>query len=156
VPAGFPDMPGMLRAGTVDAVFENEPFVSTMLKQGGFRVISNLREFIPDQGDYLSMITFRRDFLVSHGAAVRRFLRAYLKAVAIYNSDKQERVAAMHEWTKLPNDILNDVPPLEISNRGMINPAALTPVVGTLLKLGYIKKPVDIESYVDNSFLPKS
>lgn len=41
VPAGFPDMPGLLRAGTVDAVLENEPFVTTMLKQGGFRVLSN-------------------------------------------------------------------------------------------------------------------
>jgi NitT/TauT family transport system substrate-binding protein len=102
VVAGFPDMPGMLRAGTVDAVMENEPFVTSMLKQGGFRVVSNLSDFIPSYGNYLSMITFRRDFLSAHAAAVRHFLLAYLKAVTIYTNDKAERTAALGEWTKLP------------------------------------------------------
>ena len=153
--AGFPDMPGMLRAGTVDAVFEDEPFVTTMQKQGGFRVVSNLSNFIPNNGNYLSMITFRQDYLSSHATAVQHFLRAYVKAVAIYAHDKDERVAALSEWVKLPRDILEDVPPLEISENGMINVDALTPVADTLLKLGYIKNAVDIRPYVDNGYLPK-
>jgi NitT/TauT family transport system substrate-binding protein len=155
VVAGFPDMPGMLRAGTVDAALENEPFVTTMLKQGDFRVLSNLSDFIPNSGNYLSMIAFRQDFLSSHAAVVQHFLRAYVKAVAVYTHDKEERVAALSEWVKLPRDILGDVPPLEISENARIDVDALTPVADTLLKLGYIKNPVDIRPYVDNSYLPK-
>jgi len=155
VPAGFPDMPGLLRAGTVDAVLENEPFVTTMLKQGGFRVVSNLSEFIPSNGSYLSMITFRDDFLSSHAETVRHFLNAYVKAVDIYTHDKEARIAALSEWTKIPRDVLEDVPPLQIAANAKISADALPPVVQTLLKLNYIKKPVDILPYVDNDYLPK-
>ena len=155
VPAGFPDMPGLLRAGTVDAVLENEPFVTTMLKQGGFRVLSNLSDFIPSNGSYLSMITFRDDFLSSHAETVRHFLRAYVKAVDIYTHDKEARIAALSEWTKIPRDVLENVPPLKIAADAKINADALPPVVQTLLKLNYIKKPVDILPYVDNGYLPK-
>lgn len=154
VVAGVPHMEGLLRAGTVDAAVQYEPFITMMLKSGNFRAVSRLNEYIPEEGNYISMITFRRDFASANPDSMRRFLRAYLKAVAVYTQDSDERAAAIVEWIKLPIETIRDVPPLAMSANGKIAVEALTSVTQSLEKLGYLKKPVDIRPYVDNRYLP--
>ena len=154
VVAGFPQMEGMLRAGTVDAIYQMEPFLTMMLKTGSYRVVSRLEEYMQDEGHYLSMITFRKDFATANPEAMRRFLRAYLKGVAVYTRDPDERAAALGEWVKLPMDMLKEVPPLVMRLDGKISLGALIAAEQALEQLGYLKKPVDIRPHVDNSYLP--
>lgn len=154
ISAGFPQMPGMLRSGTVDAILEVEPFVTMLTKSGEFRTISKLDDYIPEAGNYLSMITFRREYVVANRDTIRRFLRAYLKGVAVFQQDTDARVAALNEWAGIPADVGRDVPPITISLDGRINPDALVSVVKTLMDLNIIKKSVDVLPHIDNSLLP--
>jgi len=152
--AGFPQMEGMLRAGTMDAVYQMEPFITMMMKTGKYRIISRLSDYIPEEGNYLSMITFRREYASANRETIRRFLRAYLKGVGVYAKDPEERAAALSEWVKLPVDILKEVPPLVMKLDGKIDVKTLISATQTVEQLGYLKKAVDLRSYVDNSYLP--
>ena len=51
-------------------------------------------------------------------------------------------------------DILKEVPPLVMKLDGKIDVKTLISATQTVEQLGYLKKAVDLRSYVDNSYLP--
>ena len=99
----FPDMPAAVAAGTVDAAWLSEPFVSSVVAAGGRVLFDNLTETYPKVqiAAYFTTESFRQ----KQGVVLDRFTAALNDSLA-YARDHQVQVREIvTTYTKIPRDV---------------------------------------------------
>jgi NitT/TauT family transport system substrate-binding protein len=99
VEMSFSAMPAALQAGRVDAIWANEPFLSSARLQGARVLFSNYEEYDPNLT--VAMYFTSTAFAAQHPNAVLRFARAMDKAEAYAQSHPAETRRVLAQYTQL-------------------------------------------------------
>ncbi|MBI4941876.1 MAG: ABC transporter substrate-binding protein [Actinobacteria bacterium] len=103
VPMPFPDMPAAVKAGTVDAAWLSEPFVSSVVAGGGRILFNNLTETYSKVqiAAYFTTASFRE----KQPVVLDRFVSALNDSLA-YARDHQVQVREIvTTYTKIPREV---------------------------------------------------
>lgn len=99
----FPDMPGAMAAGRVDAILASEPFLTQVLGEGGKQIDAPWVESMPSipNGVYVAA----ESYIASDGDVVDRFARAMDKSTdfAAQHPDEVRRI--IPTYTKIPKAV---------------------------------------------------
>jgi len=96
----FPDMPAQLAAGTVDAVWESEPFRTQILGTGGRILFDNLTETYPKLqiAQWFTSEKLRKE----SPAVVAQFIAAMNESLEYATAHGDEARATLGTYTKIP------------------------------------------------------
>lgn len=147
-----------LANGSIDATVEIEPHVALAVKNGAALRIAGDDEVYPEQQS--AVIIFSEDFVKNHGDLPQRWMNAYVRGLRDYNDaffhkkDFDEIVKILGKWTKVTDaDLYNRMTPVGLSPDGAMNIESLKSDEKWLLEKGYIKKAVNMDEMIDESFI---
>ncbi|HVB79588.1 MAG TPA: ABC transporter substrate-binding protein [Candidatus Binataceae bacterium] len=157
VEAPLPAMTSMLVQRKVDLIPSLPPFCYTPELQKSARTLFTEKDALgPNE---LAFFVARRPFLDRHKAAVIDFLEDYLRAVRWYTdpAHHDEAVAIAAKFVKLPptvfegwaftkKDVYRDP-------NGVLNAHALQSNIELEVKIGFIKRNIDVVDYVDRDLV---
>jgi len=157
VPMAFPVIGDAVRTGKVSAGTFVEPFYSFEMAKGGLRKLFTATEALGYDHELLD-IFFSEKFLKAHPDAVRAFLADYVAATKYYLANMEQAKTDLHkagfvrtalpvylktkDWKRDP-DARVDVESLKKLSAFMLE------------KLQWLEKPVNVDSMVDLSYLPR-
>lgn len=105
----LPQMPDVLRGGSVDAVVTAEPFI-TRMRSGGIGVpLQGFAASMPN-GFSTTVYTATRKWATSNGPAVHAFREALAEAVAFATNNRNEAYADLGKYFKVPQPVLQATP----------------------------------------------
>ena len=142
-------MEGALAHGQVDAVIPFDPTTARLRSNPQFRVVSDLRSYLPASSYPLDTIVLSDKFITAHPEAVSKLVRALSDGVKAVLSDRKRAVAmtakAMNANPSLVADTLNDVQYLEARPHPL---AAYRAFVATLEKVHQLAPGYDVTKYL--------
>jgi ABC-type nitrate/sulfonate/bicarbonate transport system substrate-binding protein len=157
VPMAFPVIGDAVRTGKVGAGTFVEPFYSAEMAKGGLRKLFTAVDAVGYDHELLD-IFFGEKFLKEHPDAVRAFLADYVAVTKYYLANMEQAKTDLHkagfvrtplpaylktrDWKRDPNARV-DVESLKKLSAFMLD------------KLDWLEKPVNVDSMVDQSFLPR-
>jgi NitT/TauT family transport system substrate-binding protein len=145
----FPNMPGALEAGEIDAAVMTEPLVTI---SEGNDVVSVLSEDFID-GFYATYVYMSTEWMEDNPDLARRFMRAYLRACRDLQGDyMNEEIAAMVEqYTEVPAPVVMQSRPATFSPDGQIPVENLATLQEYFMERGYLEyeELLDVETFVD-------
>lgn len=105
----IPQMPDVLKGGSVDAVATAEPFV-TRIVQG--QIGTAVPAFADDLQDGFSSVLYvsTRAWATTHGAAVQAFREAIAEAIAFGNANRDKGFEDIGKYFKVPPPVLRATP----------------------------------------------
>jgi NitT/TauT family transport system substrate-binding protein len=105
----FPQMPDILRGGTVDAVVTGEPVMGRIVSGGIGALVSNMT---PDIAESLltSVWSSTRDWAGKNPGQVANFRSAIIESAAFARSEPEKTRAHIAKYTRLPPEIVARVP----------------------------------------------
>jgi NitT/TauT family transport system substrate-binding protein len=140
----FPEMPAAMDAGRVDAIWAPEPFLTSVLGQGGQEVLApyiSLGKQFPN-GTYAT----NEQFLAQNADVAERFTRAMNKSSQYATEHPDEARAIIPEFTQIKPEVAEKIRlplwPVEIDR------AQLEDLVGYTQKYGVIDEPVKVDEMV--------
>ncbi|SPT51431.1 ABC transporter substrate-binding protein [Actinomadura madurae] len=141
---GFPDMVTAVDTGRIDAAWECEPFVTTLLEQGARPILNNYADTHPNLAvaSYFTSTAYAK----SNPDVVRRFDAAVRRSQAYANAHPDEVRAILPSYAKIP--------PAQAKKINMIAwPAtfqrdSIEELVRLSEKYKLIKKPVRVEELI--------
>jgi NitT/TauT family transport system substrate-binding protein len=147
VPINFPQMEAALKSHSVDAVQAVEPTSSQMQKEIGARVLTDLSEG-PTAKFPLAGYVSTEEFAKKNPKTIAAFNRAISKAQALL-VDKSIAAQVIPEYTKIP-------PAAAASMKygtypTTVNAADLKRVSDLMMQYGYLKQPIDVNSFLGSS-----
>jgi NitT/TauT family transport system substrate-binding protein len=154
---GRPAMDPALREGRVDLIVTAAPFLFVTEKKGGVK-----RLFTPEDamGEVQSLVMVgRTSFLKEHPDVIKDFLEDYILGLRWFLDPKnhEEAVQLTAAFTKLPRKIFED---FAFTKQDFYRSPTATPDIKALQsnidlmqELGVIKQKVDVNPYVDLSYL---
>ncbi|HTL70550.1 MAG TPA: ABC transporter substrate-binding protein [Candidatus Eisenbacteria bacterium] len=142
----------------LDAAWTVEPWVSTLVKNAGGRVLVDEATLWPDGRYSTALVLVRKKFLDENPDLVRAFLRAHVETTRWIQSHPEEAKKALGEAIErqtskpIPADVLSDAfgritfldDPLEDSIREQARSA---------YKAGYLKKEPDLSGLFEKALL---
>lgn len=157
VPMAFPVIGDAVRTGKVGAGTFVEPFYSAEMAKGGLRKLFTAVDAVGYDHELLD-IFFGEKFLKEHPDAVRAFLADYVAVTKYYLANMEQAKTDLHkagfvrtplpaylktrDWKRDPNARV-DVESLKKLSAFMLD------------KLDWLEKPVNVDSMVDQSYLPR-
>ena len=96
----FPEMPALLEAGTVDAVWSTEPFVSAIRAKGGRVLFDNMAATHPNM--QLAVYFTTADFMASDPRTVRAFVDAMEESLAYASANGDQARQIVTTYTPIP------------------------------------------------------
>jgi NitT/TauT family transport system substrate-binding protein len=142
---GFPQMPGALEQGLVDAVAAVEPFTSMMLNSKKGRVISwYYVESVPNQP--IGAFWGADDWLAKNPATARKFAAAVHKAIVYLNAHPVETKQYVAEFTGMKPDVVDSMLPIRWNDR--VDKAIWARTAQMCVTAGYIKTVLNIDEIV--------
>lgn len=145
VEIGFPQMPGALAQGLVDAVAEVEPFTSAIVNSKAGRVISwYYVESVPNQP--IGAFWGADDWMAKNPAAVKKFQTAMHKAVVYLNTHPKEARQYVAEFTGLKPEVVESMTMIRWDDR--VDRAVWEKTIQMLVSSGYIKTPLKVDEIV--------
>jgi sulfonate transport system substrate-binding protein len=101
------------------------------------------------------VLAFGDAFVQRNRAGAVRFLTAYLRSVQAMNADPQK---ALNDWADaVGNDSLRQLPaPPTIPDDGKVYTEALQFDADQGLRFGYLERPVDVRTVIDNSLIEEA
>jgi ABC-type nitrate/sulfonate/bicarbonate transport system substrate-binding protein len=157
VPMAFPVIGDAVRTGKVSAGTFVEPFYSAEMAKGGLRKLFTATEAVGYDHELLD-IFFSEKFLKAQPDAVRAFLADYVAVTKYYLANMEQAKTDLHkagfvrtplpaylktrDWKRDPNARV-DVESLKKLSTFMLD------------KLQWLDKPVNVDSMVDLSYLPR-
>lgn len=156
----FPNMAAALSNGAVDLAIIVDPFLTTGLQKGAFKVFKDIGEIYPNQE--ANVMAFSEGFASKRDLA-ERFTIARLKGARDYytafikNSDPALRktiVSILTKYTSLKDPALYDKINFTLLDpNGRVLTSSMQYDLNWFVKDGDVKKPVDLSAVVDNSFV---
>ena len=106
----FPEMPGALADGKVDAAFLVEPFRTIALNQGAKALLPGFTALSADGGGVTSTFWVTSEqYLQENRDVVERFASALAKAAAVARDDPEAVRTAVQSYTEIPPEIVEQV-----------------------------------------------
>jgi NitT/TauT family transport system substrate-binding protein len=142
---GFPQMPGALQQGLVDAVAEVEPFTSQILAAKAGRVISwYYVESVPAQpiGAYWAS----DEWLSKNAATGKKFASAVHKAMVYLNAHPAEAKQYVAEFTGMKKEMVDSMMSIRWDSR--VDKAVWEKTAQMCVDAGYIKTTLNIDEVV--------
>jgi ABC-type nitrate/sulfonate/bicarbonate transport system substrate-binding protein len=157
VPMAFPVMGDAVRTGKVGAGTFVEPFYSAELAKGGLRKLFTAVEAVGYDHELLD-IFFGEKFLKAHPEAVRAFLADYVAVTKYYLENTAQAKRDLHKsgFVKTPLDIYLKNADWKRDPNARVDVESLRKLSSFMLeKLKWLEKPVNVDSMVDLSYLPR-
>jgi len=152
----FPSQGDAVRAQKIDVGAFPQPFAAAEMGKGGLRTLFTSREGMPfDEEVQLILVT--RDFSAKHPDALRSFLADFVAATRFYvDKPKEARQALLDsKMVRLPAELFLTMHDHYRDPSARISLEAMRNAQDAMLKVGYQKTPVNLDKFVDLSFLPK-
>jgi ABC-type nitrate/sulfonate/bicarbonate transport system substrate-binding protein len=157
VPMGFPVIGDAVRTGKVSAGTFVEPFYSMEMAKGGLRPLFNAVDSVGYEHELLD-IFFGEKFLKAQPDAVRAFLADYVAVTRYYLANKTQAKTDLHKagYVRTPLEIYLKNADWKRTPDGRVNVDSLKKLAVFMReKLQWLEKPVNVDSMVDQSFLPR-
>jgi ABC-type nitrate/sulfonate/bicarbonate transport system substrate-binding protein len=157
VPMSFPAIGDAVRTGKVSAGTFVEPFYSAEVAKGGLRKLFTATEAVGYDHELLD-IWFGEKFLKAHPAAVRAFLADYVAVTKYYLANTEQAKRDLHKagFVRTPLEIYLKNADWKRTPDARVDVESLRKLsVFMLDKLQWLEKPVNVDSMVDQSYLPR-
>jgi ABC-type nitrate/sulfonate/bicarbonate transport system substrate-binding protein len=157
VPMGFPVIGDAVRTGKVSAGTFVEPFYSAEKAKGGLRTLFTAVDAVGYEHELLD-IFFGEKFLKSNPEAVRAFLSDYVAVTKYYLANTAQAKADLHKagFVRTPLEVYQKNSDWKRTADGRVNVDSLKKLSAFMLdKLQWLEKPVNVDSMVDQSYLPR-
>jgi ABC-type nitrate/sulfonate/bicarbonate transport system substrate-binding protein len=157
VPMGFPVIGDAVRTGKVSAGTFVEPFYSVEKAKGGLRTLFTAVDAVGYEHELLD-IFFGEKFLKSNPEAVRAFLSDYVAVTKYYLANTAQAKADLHKagFVRTPLEVYQKNSDWKRTADGRVNVDSLKKLSAFMLdKLQWLEKPVNVDSMVDQSYLPR-
>jgi ABC-type nitrate/sulfonate/bicarbonate transport system substrate-binding protein len=153
---GYPEGPDALRQHLVDMVQVDEPAKTEELRKGGVHLLFSFPDIIGGTQDQNTLFC-RKDFLKTHGPAVRAFLADYISTLKTYLKDRRRAYGYLSKaqlTIAIPAD--QPVPPdYSRPGDGRVSVQSFRQIQDAMIKAGFITTPIKVEDLIDNSYLPR-
>ena len=156
-PMGFPAMGDAVRTGKIAMGTFVEPFYSAELAKGGLRKLFTAVEAVGYDHELLD-IWFGDKFLKANPEAVRSFLADYVAVTRYYLANMAQAKADLHKagFVRTPLDVYLKNADWKRDPNARVNVESLKKLSTFMLeKLQWLEKPVNVDSMVDQSYLPR-
>jgi ABC-type nitrate/sulfonate/bicarbonate transport system substrate-binding protein len=157
VPMGFPVIGDAVRTGKVSAGTFVEPFYSAEKAKGGLRTLFTAVDAVGYEHELLD-IFFGEKFLKSNPEAVRAFLSDYVAVTKYYLANTSQAKADLHKagFVRTPLEMYQKNSDWKRDPNGRVNVDSLKKLATFMHeKLQWLEKPVNVDSMVDQSYLPR-
>ena len=157
VPMAFPVIGDAVRTDKVSAGTFVEPFYSAERAKGGLRTLFTAVDAVGYDHELLD-IFFGEKFLKQHPDAVRAFLADYVAVTKYYLSNMEQAKRDLHKagFVKTPIDIYLKNADWKRDPNARVDVESLKKLATFMHeKLQWLEKPVNVDSMVDQGFLPR-
>ena len=157
VPMAFPVIGDAVRTDKVSAGTFVEPFYSAERAKGGLRTLFTAVDAVGYDHELLD-IFFGEKFLKQHPDAVRAFLADYVAVTRYYLSNMEQAKRDLHKagFVKTPIDIYLKNADWKRDPNARVDVESLKKLATFMHeKLQWLDKPVNVDSMVDQGFLPR-
>ena len=157
VPMAFPAIGDAVRSGKVSAGTFVEPFYSAEMAKGGLRKLFTATEAVGYDHELLD-IFFGDKFLKANPDAVRAFLADYVAVTKYYLGHTEQAKRDLHKagFVRTPLDIYLKNSDWKRDPDARVDVDSLKKLSAFMLdKLQWLEKPVNVDSMVDQSYLPR-
>ena len=157
VPMAFPVIGDAVRTGKVSAGTFVEPFYSMEMAKGGLRKLFTAVDAVGYEHELLD-IFFGEKFLKSNPEAVRAFLSDYVAVTKYYLANTAQAKADLHKagFVRTPLPAYLKTSDWKRTPDGRVNVDSLKKLATFMHeKLQWLEKPVNVDSMVDQSYLPR-
>ena len=157
VPMAFPVIGDAVRTEKVSAGTFVEPFYSAERAKGGLRTLFTAVDAVGYDHELLD-IFFGEKFLKQHPDAVRAFLADYVAVTKYYLSNMEQAKRDLHKagFVKTPIDIYLKNADWKRDPNARVDVESLKKLATFMHeKLQWLDKPVNVDSMVDQGFLPR-
>jgi NitT/TauT family transport system substrate-binding protein len=157
VPMAFPVIGDAVRTGKVSAGTFVEPFYSAEMAKGGLRKLFTAVDAVGYDHELLDIFVGEK-FLKAHPEAVRAFLADYVAVTRYYlaNTDQAKRDLHKAGLVRTPLEIYLKNADWKRDPNARVDVESLKKLSAFMLeKLQWLEKPVNVDSMVDLSYLPR-
>ena len=157
VPMAFPVIGDAVRTGKVSAGTFVEPFYSAEMAKGGLRKLFTATEALGYDHELLD-IFFSEKFLKANPDAVRAFLADYVAVTKYYLANMEQAKADLHKagFVRTPLPVYLKTSDWKRDPNARVDVESLKKLSTFMLdKLQWLEKPVNVDSMVDLSYLPR-
>jgi len=157
VPMAFPVIGDAVRTGKVSAGTFVEPFYSAEMAKGGLRKLFTAVDAVGYDHELLD-IFFGEKFLKANPDAVRAFLADYVAVTRYYLANTEQAKRDLHKagFVRTPIDIYLRNADWKRDPGARVDVESLKRLSAFMLdKLQWLEKPVNVDSMVDLSYLPR-
>jgi len=147
---GIPDRMALLNSGELTAANLPDPLSSLAIQGGAVVIVDDSKH--PEYGH--SAISFDKDFVEKHPAAVKGFLRALERAVEVINSDKAQFSDLLSERQLVPEPLLGSYTIPDFPTASVPPESQWLDILEWAQSKGYIDGDLQYSDSVDDSFLP--
>jgi NitT/TauT family transport system substrate-binding protein len=155
----FPEMPGALAGGQIDAAHSTEPFITRMAADGIGVILAREHDYHPNHQS--AVLYYSEPFAAERADVARRFMVAYLKAVREYNDAfrkndpalRPEMINILVKYTTVKDPALYERMQLAgLNPDGEVNVESLRADNEYWLANNYQEAPVQVTDMIDHSF----
>jgi len=157
VPMAFPVIGDAVRTGKVSAGTFVEPFYSLEMAKGGLRKLFTAVDAVGYDHELLD-IFFGEKFLKANPDAVRAFLADYVAVTRYYLANTEQAKRDLHKagFVRTPIEIYLKNADWKRDPNARVDVESLKKLSAFMLdKLQWLEKPVNVDSMVDQSYLPR-
>jgi ABC-type nitrate/sulfonate/bicarbonate transport system substrate-binding protein len=157
VPMAFPVIGDAVRTGKVSAGVFVEPFYSAEMAKGGLRKLFTATEVLGYDHELLDLF-FSEKFLASNPDAVRAFLADYVAVTKYYLANMEQAKTDLHKagFVRTPLPVYLKTSDWKRDPNARVDVESLKKLSTFMLdKLQWLEKPVNVDSMVDLSYLPR-
>lgn len=157
VPMAFPVIGDAVRTGKVSAGTFVEPFYSAEMAKGGLRKLFTAVDAVGYDHELLD-IFFGEKFLAAHPDAVRAFLSDYVAVTKYYLANTDQAKTDLHKagFVRAPLPAYLKTRDWKRDPDARVAVESLKKLSAFMLeKLQWLEKPVNVDSMVDQSYLPR-
>jgi NitT/TauT family transport system substrate-binding protein len=148
----FNTIPGALAKREVDGVCAAEPWVTNTLRTGDGRLVMTYDDLLPNMQVSVIMISNQ---MAADRPFVERFLAAFLRAVPESREKSPEVLESVARATGLDVATLRETIWTDLDGDGRVNVDSIKDQQDFFLRAGLVQTPVDIDRYVDLTYLPR-
>jgi ABC-type nitrate/sulfonate/bicarbonate transport system substrate-binding protein len=157
VPMAFPAIGDAVRTGKVTAGTFVEPFYSAEMAKGGLRKLFTAVDAVGYDHELLD-IFFGEKFLKQHSDAVRAFLADYVAVTQYYLANTEQAKTDLHKagFVRTPLPVYLKTADWKRDPNARVDVESLKKLSAFMRdKLQWLEKPVNVDSMVDLSYLPR-
>ena len=157
VPMAFPVIGDAVRTGKVSAGTFVEPFYSAEMAKGGLRKLFTAVDAVGYDHELLDLF-FSEKFLKANPEAVRAFLADYVAITKWYLANMEQGKRDLHKagFVRTPIDIYLRNADWKRDPNARVDVESLKKLSAFMRdKLQWLEKPVNVDSMVDQSYLPR-